>query len=141
MEQLLEFIANHPLLSAGFAATLVLLLWTEVSRRAQGYRILTPGVAVDYINRQGAQVVDLSAPADFAKGHIVDARNLPASRLNDPDKEVTRLLEKPLLLTCKNGQASQSAAATLVKRGAKEVAVLKGGMTQWVADQYPVTRR
>ena len=33
--------------------------------------------------------------------------------------------------------AAHQAAARLVKMGAEDVAVLKGGLTQWVADQYP----
>jgi rhodanese-related sulfurtransferase len=44
------------------------------------------------------------------------------------------------LLTCKNGQAAPSAASVLVKLGAAKVAVLKGGMLAWVADNYPVTK-
>ena len=75
------------------------------------------------------------------KGHIVDARNLPASRLADPDAEILKLRDKKLLLVCKSGQAAFAAAASLVKMGASDVAVLKGGMSQWRSDQFPVTTK
>ena len=138
--QLVEFIANNPLLVAGFVAVALLLVWTEFAQRRQGFKVLSSSQAVAFINRDGASVVDVSATADFARGHIVGARNLPVSRLDEPDKDIRKLLDSPLLVVCKTGQASAKAAAQLVKQGAKDVATLKGGVGQWVADQYPVTR-
>ncbi len=140
MQQIVEFAANHALLSGGFVAVLLLLLFTEVQRRAQGFKTLASVDAVNFMNQEGATVIDLSATVDFEKGHIIGARNLAVSRLKDPDSEVRKLLDKPLLLVCKTGQASAQAASGLLKLGATHVAVLKGGMAQWVSDQYPVTR-
>jgi len=141
MQQIIEFAANHALLSSAFVAALLLLLWTEVSRRAQGFRTLSPAEAVAFMNQGDSAVIDISSSADFDKGHIIGARNLPVSRLQEPDKEVRKLLGKPILLVCKNGQTVQPVAARLVKLGAAEVAILKGGMSQWSSDQYPVTRQ
>ena len=138
--QLVEFIANNALLVAAFVAVALLLLWTEIAQRGQGFKVLSSAQAVAFINREGASVVDVSAAADFARGHIVGARNLPVSRLDEPDKDVRKLMERPLLVVCKTGQASAKTAAKLVKQGASEVATLKGGVAQWTADQYPVTR-
>lgn len=139
MEQVLEFAANHALLAGGFVAVLLLLLWTEFTQRVQGFKTLSPAQAVAFINQEGAAVIDISASADFAKGHIIGATNLPASRLAEPDKNLSKLLSKPLLVVCKSGQTAAQSAQRLLKHGAKDVAVLKGGMSQWVADQYPVT--
>lgn len=140
MEQIIEFAGNHPLLSGGFVAVLLLLLWTEVSRRAQGFKTLTPVEAVTFMNNTEAAVLDISPTADFAKGHILGASNVPMSRLAEPDPDIRKLLSGPLLLVCKTGQTAQQAAATLMKLGASDVAVLKGGMSQWASDSYPVTR-
>lgn len=141
MQQIIEFAANHALLSGAFVAALLLLLWTEVSRKAQGFRSLSPAEAVAFMNQGDTAVIDISSAADFEKGHIIGARNLPASRLKEPDKEVRKMLDKPILLVCKNGQTVQPVAAGLVKLGAADVAILKGGMSQWASDQYPVTRK
>jgi rhodanese-related sulfurtransferase len=109
--------------------------------RVQGLTELTPAMAVPWINREDAVVIDISPVADFNKGHIVNARNLQASRLATPDAEIEKLKDKKLLVVCKSGQTAVAAAASLRKMGATDVAVLKGGMTQWRADQFPVTTR
>lgn len=140
MQQLIEFIGNHPLLSGGFAGALLLLIGTEIARRGQKFRTLSPSGAVAFMNRDGARVVDVSAQADFSRGHIVGASNVPMSRLDEPDKATAKMISGPILVVCKNGQASPQAAGKLTKLGADNVAVLKGGMAQWASEQFPVTR-
>jgi len=141
MEQLIEFVGNHPLLAGGFAAVTALLIYTEIMRKVQGVQELSPIQAVAWINDPDAVVIDISAIADYNKGHIVDARNIPASRLAEPDAEILKLKDKKLLLVCKSGQTAVAAAANCRKMGATDVAVLKGGMTQWRSDQFPVTKK
>ena len=141
MEQVFEFAGNHLLLVGGFFAVLAMLVWTEVMRKVQGLTELTPVQAVSWINDPDAVVVDISSPADFNKGHIVNARNLQASRLAKPDAEIEKLKDHKLLVVCKSGQTAVAAAGNLRKMGAGRVAVLKGGMTAWRSDQFPVTTK
>jgi rhodanese-related sulfurtransferase len=141
MEQLIEFVGKNALLAGGFTAVLCVLIYTEVMRKIQGLKELSPAQAVPWINDPDAVVIDVSPVSDFNKGHIVDARNIPASRLSDPDKEIQKLGNKKLLVVCKSGQTAVPAAASLVKMGASDVAVLKGGMGAWRADQFPVTTK
>jgi rhodanese-related sulfurtransferase len=138
MDQVIEFVGNNALLAGGFGAVLVLLIYTEVMRMARGVKELSPAQAVPWINDPDAVIIDVSAAADFNKGHIVDARNLQASRLADPDAEILKLKDKKLLLVCKSGPTAVPAAISLLKMGASNVAVLKGGMIQWRSDQFPV---
>jgi rhodanese-related sulfurtransferase len=141
MDQIVEFSANHPLLVAGFVAVLVLLVWTEMMRKLRGLPELNPAQAVPWINDPNAVIVDVSSVADFNRGHIVNARNLPASRLANPDAEILKLKDHKLLVVCKSGQTAVAAAQSLRKMGASEVAVLKGGMAQWRSEQFPVTTK
>lgn len=141
MQQLIEFAGNNAGLFAGFAAVVLLLIWTEISRRTRGYQELTPALAVQRINHSNATVVDVSAAADFAKGHVSGAKHIALSKFNQQVPEVEALSSGPVLVVCKNGQTAHQAAAKLVKLGAKDVAVLKGGMLQWKADQYPVATK
>jgi len=141
MKQLIEFVANHPMLSGGFVAVLGLLIWSELVRKVQGLKELTPVQAVAWINDPQAVVIDVSAAADYNKGHIVNARNIALSRTQDPDAEIQKLKASKVLVVCKSGQTSAQAAANLKKAGIAEIAILKGGMAQWVSDQYPVTRK
>lgn len=141
MGQLIEFAGNHGMLVAGFAAIVLLLVWTEISRRTRGYVELTPLQAVQKINQGNTSVVDISAAADFSKGHLAGAQHIAMSRFNETDPDIAKLKTGPVLVVCKNGQTAHLAAAKLVKLGATDVAVLKGGTSQWVADQYPLARK
>ena len=141
MGQLIEFATNHSMLVAGFDAVVLLLIWTEISRRNRGYAELTPMQAVQRINQGGISIVDISNAADFAKGHLSGSKHIALSRFNETDPEIAKLKTGPLMVVCKNGQTAHMAAAKLVKLGAPEVSVLKGGVTQWVADQYPLARK
>ena len=141
MDQLIEFVRNHALMTGGFAAVLVMLVYTELMRVMRGLKELSPAQAVPWINNPDAVVIDVSVAADFNKGHIVDARNLPASRLAKPDSEILKLKDKKLLIVCKSGPTAVSAATSLLKMGASDIAVLKGGMLQWRNDQFPVTTK
>ncbi len=141
MDQLVEFAVNHALLVGGFVAVLGLLIWTEVVNRLRGVKELPPAQAVSWINDPNAVVVDVSPVAEFNRGHIVNARNVQASRLSDPDAEILKLKDHRLLVVCKTGPTAVAAANSLRKLGASEVAVLKGGMAQWRSEQFPVTKK
>lgn len=141
MGQLIEFAGNHGMLVAGFVGIILLLIWTEISKHTRGYTELTPLQAVQKINQGKTSVVDISTAADFTKGHLAGAKNITLSRISDADPDIAKIKTGPVLVVCKNGQTAHSAAAKLVKLGATDVAVLKGGTTQWVADSYPLARK
>ena len=141
MGQLIEFAGNHGMLVAGFAGIILLLIWTEISKYTRGYTELTPLQAVQKINQGKTSVVDISTAADFTKGHLADAKNIALSRISETDPDIARIKTGPVLVVCKNGQTAHTAAAKLVKLGATDVAVLKVGTTQWVADSYPLARK
>ena len=138
---MIEFAGNHVALAGGFTAVVLLLFWTEISRHTRGYKELTPVEAVRRINQGKISVVDVSTAAEFAKGHLAGARNVALSRFGTTDADIEKLKSRTVLVVWKNGQTAHQAASRLVKLGAADVAVLKGGMTQWTADQYPVSHK
>lgn len=140
-QQFMEFVGNHPYLTGGFVAVLLFWLYTEVKRKFQGFLELTPAQAVLMINRESAVVVDVSAQGDFDKGHIAEALHISPGKLDGSDPKLAKLQGKPVLVVDKAGQTAGQAAARILKLGAGQVAVLKGGMAQWVSDQFPVTRK
>lgn len=141
MEQLIEFAGNHAGLVTGFGVVVLLLIWTEVGRFTRGYKEITPLQAVQLINQGGASIVDISSAADFAKGHLAGAKHIALSKIKNADPELEKMKSGPVIVVCKNGNTAHQAAASLVKMGAADVAVLKGGVTQWAADQYPLARK
>ncbi len=141
MEQLIEYAGNHGMLVAGFVGIVLLLIWTEISRYTRGYAELTPVQAVQKINQGETSIVDISTAADFTKGHLSGAKHIVLSRFSKPDADIEKMKSGPVLVVCKNGQTAHQAAAKLVKLGASDVAVLKGGVTQWKSDQYPLVSK
>ena len=140
-QQLMEFVGNHPYLTGGFVAVLLFWLYTEVKRKFQGFSELTPAQAVLMINREDAVVVDVSARSDFDKGHIADALHISPTQLDGSDPKLQELQGKAVLVVDKVGQTAGQAASRILKQGAGQVAILKGGMAQWVNDQFPVTTK
>ena len=74
MQQVLEFIGNHPILVGLFFALLVALIITE---RRKGGESVTAQVLVRLVNKDDAIVIDLRDKNEFAAGHIAGAVNLP----------------------------------------------------------------
>lgn len=140
MEQVLEFAGNHPFLTGGFVLVLVILVYTEVTRLARKFSEIDSRQAIRLMNADDAVVIDVSGSADYAKGHILGAINLPPSKIEAGNQQLVKYKDKPVLLYCKNGQVSPQMAAKLVGMGFSSVAVLKGGLAQWRADQQPVTK-
>ena len=141
MEQLIEFAGNNGMLVAGFVAVTLLLVWTEISRHTRGYSELTPLQAVQKMNQGKVSIVDISTAADFSKGHLSGATHIALSRFSKPDPDIEKMKSGPVLVVCKNGQTAHQAAAKMVKMGATDVSVLKGGVTQWISDQYPLATK
>jgi len=140
MEQVYEFIGNHPILSGAFVILLVAWLGWEIARLGRKWSELDSLAAVRLINQDDAVVIDVSNSTDFARGHIVGAINVTQSRIESGNKELLKLREKPVLVYCKNGQSSPAVANKLVALGFTQVNVLAGGMAQWLSDQQPVSR-
>ncbi len=141
MEQVFEFIGNHPILTGAFGLVLGILIVTEVSRMTRRWKELETLDAVRLINREEALVIDVSNSTDHAKGHIAGALHMPPSRIEAGNKQLLKSRERPVLLYCRNGQVSPQMANRLVKLGFEQVHVLRGGLTQWVSDNQPVTRQ
>ncbi|AKS41971.1 rhodanese-like domain-containing protein [Wenzhouxiangella marina] len=140
MQQVLEFAGNHPILSAAFVLVLVAWLAYEVARLGRKWRELDTLAAVRLINQDDTVVIDVSNSSDFSKGHIIGALNMPPTRIEAGNKELLKWRERPVLLYCKNNQVAPQMANRLVKLEFSNVNVLAGGLSQWLADQQPVSR-
>jgi rhodanese-related sulfurtransferase len=140
MEQLLTFIADHPILIGAFAVVLAALIATESARMTRRWKELDTAQAILLINRRDPLILDVSNSTDYAKGHILNAENMPPSRIESGNQRLVKSKSQPVLLYCKNGQVSPQMAKRLVQLGFEDVNVLRGGIAQWSADQQPITR-
>ncbi len=117
MDLILDFLARHPVLTTAFIVVLVAVIGNEI-----------------------AVIVDVRSQADYRKGHIIGALNLPLARIGDADKELAKHKSKPVLLYCAIGTAAGAAREKLLKQGWDEVFPLRGGLNAWQGAGLPVTK-
>jgi len=138
MEDLLPFVARHPALFAALALVILLLVANEIYGAVRGGRRLTPSDAVRLVNDQGARFLDVRTPADFKRGHIHGAVNIPANRIEARYPEVDKL-KGPLIVYCALGASAPAVVDKLRKRGREEVFALRGGVNSWQSAGLPLT--
>ena len=112
----------------------------EAARLARGFKALRPAQLTALINRDDALLVDLSPIADFEKGHIAGARNIAPSQFDPEHKSLAKARDLPVVVTCRNGQASLAAARRLRKAGFTRVHWLDGGVAAWQQADLPLVR-
>ncbi|PTD96122.1 rhodanese-like domain-containing protein [Pseudothauera lacus] len=109
--------------------------------RAKADKTLLSAVeATMLINREDAVVIDVREQAEFAQGHIPNARHIPFSELESRKNELEKLRGLPLILCCASGARSGNAIATLKKAGFEKLFNLRGGIFEWEKAGQPLSR-
>ena len=85
----------------------------------------------------GALLVVVIDAAEFKKGHIVGAMNIPSTKLPERMVELEKLKGKPIVLVCKMGQQSGGASKQLKAENYEQVYKMTGGMMEWGNLQLP----
>ena len=137
-QQLIEFVGNNWVLFAALVAIIALLVHNFL---VTGKGSVDPTGATDLINRKDALVVDVRPTADFMKGHIINAVNIP---MNGFKKQIGTLLkhkDKPILVTCRSGSQSSMACQQLRKEGFEDVHNLRGGVLAWESASLPLSKK
>ncbi|MFD6230300.1 rhodanese-like domain-containing protein [Streptomyces sp. NPDC060232] len=86
---------------------------------------------------EGAVLLDVREPAEWAAGHAPGAVHTPLSALLAGADLPPTALGRSLIVICRSGHRSQRAARVLTGRGAAAVDV-EGGMNAWAAAGLPV---
>jgi rhodanese-related sulfurtransferase len=137
MDTLLEFAGNHTLLVFALVTSFLLVIFTELRRKATGMLAVAPTEAVKLINND-AVVLDTRSAESFSRGHIVGARNVPMDELDGHMEKLGKLKNKPVVAVCDSGITSSRAVNTLRNAGFESVYNLKGGMNAWGQAGLPV---
>ncbi len=80
-------------------------------------------------------LIDVRTPEEFTSGHIQNAVNISVETLQARLDEVPR--DTPIVVYCRTGNRSASAAQILVEGGYQPVYDL-GGIQDWVAQSLPL---
>ena len=84
---------------------------------------------------EGAQLVDVREPAEYAQLHVPGAELIPMGRLSDRIPDLDR--SRPVHLICASGNRSSAMGDLLIAAGFDAVNV-SGGTAAWARSGRPV---
>ena len=116
-----------------------LLIWPLVRGAVGGS--LTPGRAVQLINREKAVVIDVRETEEFAAGsRLAGARNIPLGELEAKLPGAVKNKALPLILVCSTGGRASRALPIVKKLGYEQAQVLAGGLKAWKEANLPLEK-
>ncbi|HWU35951.1 MAG TPA: rhodanese-like domain-containing protein [Methylovorus sp.] len=133
----MKFLINNAIYIGLAVGSGLMLLWPMLRRGATS---VSPSEAVLLINRNQAVVLDVRDDAEFAAGHLQDARHIPVAKLEERLAELQKFREKPVIVHCQSGVRSSKAAATLRKHAFTQVYELDGGVNAWTQAKLPLVK-
>jgi rhodanese-related sulfurtransferase len=80
-------------------------------------------------------LLDVRTPAEYKSGHVSGAELIPLDELSAKKGRIPK--ERDVICICASGSRSGAAARQLGSLGYK-VSNMRGGMSRWVRDGYPV---
>jgi rhodanese-related sulfurtransferase len=113
------------------------LLWPVLQPRGKR---ASPLQATQLINRGKTTLLDVRDAAEFANGHLRDAKNIPLAELASRIAELDKQKARTIVIVCQTGARADKAARQLAKAGFEDVVSLNGGQAAWVAAGLPVTK-
>ncbi len=101
---------------------------------------LDPQAMVQLMNREKAVVIDVCEPDEFARGHVIGAKNLPLAQVDEKLAQLVKNKSTHVIMVCQVGARSARAAAAARKLGYENVQSLSGGLRAWVAATMPTEK-
>ena len=123
------------------AVVVAYIVWKQVQGRNNAMfgatQRLDPGqYQADFSQRQAPHMLlDVRTPQEFASGHIAGAENISLQSLPQRIGEIPQ--DRPIVIYCRSGSRSRTAARVLTQAGYVDVYDL-GGIIKWQAKGLPV---
>ena len=135
----MKFLIDNWMLISVALASGGMLLWPLIAESASAGK-LSPTAAVQLINREKAVVIDVCEPDEFARGHVIGAKNLPLAQVDEKLAQLVKNKSTHVIMVCQVGARSARAAAAARKLGYENVQSLSGGLRAWVAATMPTEK-
>ena len=90
------------------------------------------------LQAEGALVVDVREPDEWADGVVADATLVPRGVLEKEIGSAAGELDRIVCLYCASGKRSLLAASSIGKMGYREVVSVAGGFERWQAESHPI---
>ena len=90
------------------------------------------------VHRQTLTLLDVRTAEEFygPDGHVPGSQLIPLPELEARIGEIP--LGRPVVVLCHSGSRSALATQKLLKAGRDQVANLRGGLSRWAAEGYPL---
>ncbi len=142
MEQLITLANNHPMLSAAWAAIVVMIIVTSIKIKLSPIKQVSPQELTFLVNKSEGLVIDIRTEKDFKSSHILDSTYLSTEKANNNDfATLEKHKDKPIIVVCTAGITASKVASQLLKAGFSQVNLLKGGMNAWTAAGLPTAKK
>ncbi|RZI44186.1 rhodanese-like domain-containing protein [Herbaspirillum sp. HC18] len=91
--------------------------------------------------KQGALLLDVREPDEYAAGHAPGSTLLPLGQIKDRANEIRTYRDKPVVVMCRSGKRSAQAAGILTQLGFTSVYNVQGGILAWEKAGLPVEKK
>jgi rhodanese-related sulfurtransferase len=110
--------------------------WAPLSRSYAGLPELLPGWVAEHLG--GLTILDVRSAEEFEgpDGRIGGSLLIPLPELEARREEIAS--DRPLVVVCHSGSRSALATQQLLKAGRGQVANLRGGLSRWGDEGYPL---
>lgn len=139
MERLIDYVTHHPLLAGSVVLALVVVVSFESRLRSTGHAAISSQDLIRFMN-QGALVLDLRKPEEFAAGHVNGAKQLNSDQILTAGDTFKRYKDKPVIVYCDSGSLAAAAVRQLTHQGFTKAFTLRGGFAGWRAENLPVAK-
>ena len=142
MDQLLEFAAGNPLLSAVWLGLFVAIIVITIMIQMSPVKQLSPQEMTFMINKEQGIVIDIRPEKEFKNSRILDSIHLPLEKANKNDfASLEKHKDKPIIVVCAAGLTATKVAGQMLKAGFTQANLLKGGLNAWVGAGLPVVKK
>lgn len=139
MDRLIEYVTLHPLLAAAAVVALVVVVTYEARFQTSAFASISSQDLIRLMN-QGALVLDIRKPEEFAQGHVNGAKHLSSDQILSAGENFKRFKDKPVVVYCESGSLAAAAVRQLNTQGFTKAFTLRGGFAGWRADNLPVAK-
>jgi sulfur dioxygenase len=110
--------------------------WAPVQRSYAGLPELTPAWVSAHL--RDLTILDVRSPEELQgpDGLISGSLNIPLPELEERRQEIPN--GKPVVVVCHSGSRSALATQQLIKAGLTDIANLRGGLSRWSDEGYPL---
>lgn len=123
-----------------FGALLIMIAVFFGMKQLQASDGIDP-VQAQVMNQQGALLLDVREPEEYAAIHAPNARLIPLGELESRLSEIAEYKDKPIAVMCRSGRRSAKAVSFLKDAGYTQVSNIKGGIMAWEGQGLQVVRK